>query len=97
MAETKNNDLIIHLDKPYKFEGSEHTIIDLNGLEDVTGAQLAKVENKVTALVPELTLDYALLLAAEVTGQPIEFYKSLPGKGALKVKRTVSSFLNGQE
>lgn len=90
----ENKDLVVTFDKPYPFEGTDYKQIDLSNLENVTGAQLASVEQKVTALVPELSLDYALLLAAVVTGKPVEFFTQLPGRQAIKVKRTVSGFLN---
>lgn len=92
MAE--NNELVVKFKKPYNFEGTETTEIDLSNLENVTGAQLSKAEQQVTALVPEISLDYTLKLASIVTGKPEEFFTGLPGRDALAVKRTVSAFLN---
>lgn len=88
------NQLTINFSKPFEFEGKTFESIDLSNLEDVTAAQLVSVEEQVTAIVPELSMDYALLLAAKVSNQPAAFFQSLPGKEGLKVKRVVQGFLN---
>lgn len=94
MPNTNKSALTINFSKPYEFEGETFNSVDLSGLEDVTAAQLSSVEEQVTAIVPELSLDYALLLAAKVTNHPTAFFQALPGKEGLKVKRVVQGFLN---
>lgn len=89
---------VIVLKKPYTFEGKEYNHIDLRGLENVTTADLSYCDAQVpAAIMPEMTLQYALLLASRVTGKPIEFFNQLPGRVGLQVKRTVMVFLNGTE
>lgn len=95
MPTTTNNEaLTIKFSKPFEFEKETYESVDLSGLEDITAAHLSAVEEQVTAIVPELSLEYALILAAQVTEHPVEFFKSLPGKEGLKIKRVVQSFLN---
>lgn len=91
------NENIIKLSKPYNFEGTEHIEIDLSNLENVTTADLEFCDSRVSAIMPEMTLNYALLLASRVTGKPIEFFKKLPGREGLKIKRLIMSFLNAAE
>ena len=47
--------------------------------------------------MPEVSLEYACVLAAKAVKQPIEFFTNLPPKEALKVKNRVMSFLFGQD
>lgn len=91
---TKNEALTINFSKPFEFEGETFESVDLSGLEDVTAAQLASIEEQVTAIVPELSIEYALLLAAKVSDKPTAFFQSLPAKEGLKIKRLVQGFLN---
>lgn len=87
--------LVIKLNKPVDFEGETHENIDLSGLETITASDLADVESEVMdSMMPELTMKYALLLAARATGHPFELFKSLPARDGLKVKRAVMNFLN---
>lgn len=92
---TKNEALTHKFSKPFQFEGKSFESVDLSGIEDITAAQLASIEEGVSAVspMPEMTLDYALLLAAKVTEHPLAFFQSLPGKEALKIKRLVQGFL----
>lgn len=94
VVETKNNDLTIKFSKPYQFEGETFNEVDLSGLEDITASHLSSVESEVQAMVPEMAMDYALILASKVTNHPQAFFFALPAKEGLKVKRLVTIFLN---
>lgn len=95
--------LVITLKKPYKFEGKEYTEIDLSGLEDLTAADMIAVNKYMdrTAagiqVMPEVSLEYACVLASKATKQPVEFFMGLPPKQAVKVKNRVMGFLFGTE
>lgn len=89
--------MIVKLAKPFKFEDSEYTEIDLTALEDLSAGQLCKAEKQFEqsgsfSALKELNLEYCLTVAALVTKQPIEFFKALPAKEAHKVKQVVSSY-----
>jgi hypothetical protein len=91
------DDLILKFDKPYKFEGKEYKEVDLNGFEDVTADLLCGLERNfskkgISSVQPEVSISYAVMLAAEVCELPIEFFNGLPGKEAIKLKNMVVNF-----
>lgn len=98
--QARDDDLILKLAKPYTFEGEEHTEVDLHGLENVSGGDLASVARMVAKLgvvspMPEMTMDYCYFMAARVTGKKVEFFQGLPGREAIKLKNIVTGFLYG--
>ena len=48
-------------------------------------------------VLPETNLEYTLVIAASATDYPIEFYKQLAPRDAIKVKNRVTSFFFGEE
>lgn len=96
------NSLIVTLSKTYYFEGEKISEIDFSGLEDVTAKTMIKANKVLTAtgdvqIMPESSLHYALIIAAECTKYPIEFYETLRPKDATKIKNTVTGFFYGEE
>lgn len=95
--------MVIKFKKPYFFEKKEYTEIDLSSIEDVTGEDMIAIDNlmKRTSVginvMPEVSMEYALYMAARVTRLPVEFYLGLPTKEAMKVKTRVLGFLFGSE
>ena len=96
------NDLVVKLSKPYTFEGSTYTEIDLSGLEDATGGMLvsvgkivAKKNPGINQAVMEMSLPFAQHMAARVTGKPLEFFMGLPIKDTMELKGKVVNFLFG--
>lgn len=100
-AEDKQEEsLILKLRKPYTFEGKEYTELDLSGLEDTTAEDLAAVnrvlsKSGVVSPMPEMTQDFCMHMAARVCKLPIEFFKRLPAREAIRLKNTVTGFLYG--
>lgn len=106
MEEKKNVEneekLVVELSKEYAFEGKKYIKIDLSGLDDLTAEDMISVNrilsrNGNTDILPEMTLEYACVLASKGSDLPIEFYKSLKPKDALKVKGCITHFLYGAE
>ncbi len=93
---------IVELTRAYNFEGEKITQIDFAGLEDLTAENMIKA-NKVlnnsgtVSVLPEMDLYYALVIAADCTGLPIEFFKQLKPRDAIKVKNKVTAFFFGEE
>ncbi len=93
---------VLKLSKVYDFEGHKVSEIDMSGLEDITANDMIKA-NKVlnssgnVTVLPETNLEYTLVIAASATDYPIEFYKTLKPKDAIKVKNLVTSFFFGEE
>ena len=93
-------DLVLRFKKPYSFEGESYTEVDLSGLEDLSAADLCKVGKMVKKTdgldpIAEMSLPYAIYMAARVTGKPIEFFQQLPAREAIKLKNLVAGFLYG--
>lgn len=92
---------VVKLSRTYEFEGEKIQELDFSGLEDVTADDMIKA-NKVLAssgtvsVLPENDLHYTLIIAASATGHPIEFFKSLKPRDAIKVKNKVTSFFFGE-
>lgn len=94
--------LVLPLSKEYQFEGRKYTEIDLHGLEDLTAEDLIAVNRRLSRagnmdFQRETTLEYACELAAAGSELPVEFYKGLKPKDALKLKGRVAVFLYGTE
>lgn len=98
--EPEDDSLILKFRKPYKFEGVEYTEVDLSAMEDMTAADLCavgKIMNKLGIVNPvaEMTVDYAIYMAARASGKPVEFFQGLPPKESIKLKNMVTGFLYG--
>lgn len=100
--QTQDDALVLKLDKPYKFDGVEYTEVDLSGLENVTAGTLENVGKIMAKRSPglnpatiEMELGYCELLAARVTGKPLEFFQGLPGRDAITLKSKIVGFLYG--
>jgi hypothetical protein len=102
LEEAEKKGLLVTLSNPYKFEGETHSTIDLSGLEKLSAADMISA-NKIMerggsiSFLPEMTLEYACVLAAKATKQPIEFFEGLSPRDALKVKGKVVGFLYGAD
>jgi len=93
---------LVKFNKTFSFEGEVYAQIDLSGVENLTGQDLDDAENMLLrvnkpSMVPEMSMTYLFFLASKATGKPQEFFFQLPAKDSLKVKRTVTSFLNSAE
>lgn len=101
-TETENKEEIVKLTKEYNFEGEKISQLDFSGLENITAEDMIRA-NKVLAssgtvsIMPESDLHYTLIIAASATGYPIEFFKGLSPRDAIKVKNAVTSFFYGEE
>lgn len=101
-AEDQEESLILKFRRPYQFEGQEYTELDLSGLEDVTagtleniGKILAKKSPGLNPATIEMEMGYCELLAARVTGKPLEFFQRIPGRDAIALKSKIVGFLYG--
>lgn len=101
-ADNAENDMIVVFTKEYRFEGETISKVDLSGLEDLTANDMIKA-NKVmnnsgtVSILPEMSLEYTLIIAASATGKPVEFFKGLKPRDAIKVKNMVTTFFFGEE
>ena len=95
--------LVLALKKPYLFEGKEYTEIDLTGMDDMTAADMIALENQYDKrhpginVMPEVRVEYAVMMAARAAKLPVEFFNGLPQREAVKVKNRVMGFLFGSD
>ena len=96
------NPYVLTFGKPYTFEEETVESIDLSGIEDSTAADMIaaqKVMSKggTVEALPEMSLQYACVIAARVTKKPIEFFTGLPAREAIKLKNIVTGFIFGAD
>ena len=90
--------MLVQLSKPYRFEGKEIREVDLNGLENLTGADMITINRMMkkrgnTDASPEITLEFAFFVAMQATDLPLEFFYSLSMKDSMRIKTRVNYFL----
>ena len=101
-AEDPEESLILKFRRPYLFESQEYTELDLSGLENVTAGTLENIGKILTKKSPglnpatiEMEMGYCELLAARVTGKPLEIFQRLPARDAIALKCKSVGFLYG--
>lgn len=88
--------------KPYVFEDKEYKEVDLAGMENMSAADMIAAQKVLDrsgtfSVLPEMSLQYACVIASRATKMPIEFFEHLPMKEAIKLKNRVTSFFYGQD
>ena len=100
--EAEENSYLVQFKKPFTFEGVAYESVDLSGLESLSAADMISVNKTIERggtvnVLPEMSLEYACLISARASGKPVEFFKALPPKEALKVKNRITNFLYGED
>ena len=90
-AQTTQNERVIDLGKPYKFEGTEYTSIDLSGLDKLTVKDAIDAQGQ---LFNEREVAFARAIAAKAAELPIEFFKLMPRGASRKVAGVVRNYMN---
>lgn len=94
--------LVVKLSKPYHFEDKTYKELDLSGLDDLTAEDMIAADKYLTrngnvTVMPEMSLEYACFIASKATDLPVEFFRRLPPKDAIKIKNRVTNFFYGEE
>ncbi len=92
----------VEFSKPYHFEDKDYPNIDLAGLDNLTAEDMIAADKFMSrsgsfSIMPEMSMEYSCFIAAKATGLPIEFFKGLPPKEAIKVKNKVTAFFYGED
>lgn len=100
--EVDDNPYLVVFRSPVSFEGTSYDSVDLSGLENLSAADMIAVNKTIERggtvnVLPEMSLEYACLISARASGKPVEFFKALPPKEALKIKNRVTNFLYGED
>ena len=104
-AETQKqeeNKYLIKFRKPFIFEDETYKEIDLSGLEDLSAKDMIQAQRTMERsgsinVLPEMSLEYACIFASKATKIPVEFFRALPPKEAIKVKNKVTNFFYGED
>ncbi len=101
-AETQPAKRLVKFAKPYNFERTEYTELDLSGLDSLTiqdaiDTQKRMIESGEAAAMQlcENTTVFACTLAAQTTKLPIEFFKLMPRQMMGQVRAEVRKATNG--
>lgn len=93
--------IAVKLEKPYVFEKTEYTEIDLTGLQSLTiqdaidaQRELFGAKEVAAAVLCETTTAFARTMATKATGMPVEFFKLMPRGVMKRVAATVRGQLN---
>lgn len=97
---TETNDRILKFSKTYHFEGENISEVNLDKLEDMTAEDMIAAQKILTAsgsisVMPENSLEFALIIASRATGHPVEFFRTLTMRDSMKLKNRVTSFIFG--
>ncbi len=90
----------VELSRTYKFDGEEISTLHFSGLEDITARDMIRannimMDNGTNVTIPENTLYFALIIASDTTGMPLEFFMQLIPRDAMDVRRFVSNYFFG--
>lgn len=101
-GEVEDNPLVINFARPFKFEDSTYNSVDLSGIENLRGRDMVKVSKDMArsgdiSVMPEMSMEYAFMMAAKAADLPVEFFYDLPPKECIKVKNRVTNFLYSAE
>lgn len=96
-GEVIENEMAIVLSRPYKFEGETYDTLDLSGLDELKASDMIAAQKVLDrsgsfSFVPEMSLEYACIIASKATGQPLEFFQGLRPRDAIKLKNRVTGF-----
>lgn len=100
-SETGNNANVVTFKKPYIFEGTTYSSVDLTPLEDASVNDLCKAQKMFTnagnvSSLPEFEYEFICDYLSTVLKLPIEFFKGLPAQEGVKIKSLVTNnFFSG--
>ena len=86
---------IVKFAKPYSFEGTEYTEVDLSGMDKLTIQDMIDIQkslaNELASLAAlEATTSFAQEMATNASGKPVEFFKLMP---RAKIKQVQTAIL----
>ena len=93
----ETQDLILKLADSYKYDGEEVTELNMNGLLDLTAADLCAMDRSMMKLGysgtrMELTRQYALLVAAKINNKPSGFCDRMSARDSIRLRDMVATF-----
>lgn len=101
IEETTEESSVVVLSKPYTFEDKIYKELDLSGLSELTTEDMVAAEKYMSrngniSVMPEMSIEYACFICSRATDLPVEFFRRLPPKDAIKIKNKVTGFFYGE-
>lgn len=101
-ADAEEVSYVVKFHRPYHFEEKVYKEIDLSGIENLSAEDMIAADKYLTkggnfSVMPEMSLEYACFIAGRATDLPVEFFRRLPPKDAIKVKNRVTNFFYGED
>lgn len=97
---------VLHLAKPFKFEGQSYETIDFSRLDELTGGDHMNAMNMASRMnqsngvlqppAPQLDTNYHYALASFATGLPVEAFAAMPYRAAFLVSGYIKNFTLGR-
>ena len=92
---------IVKFAKPYSFEGTEYTEVDLSGMDKLTIQDMIDIQkslaNELASLAAlEATTSFAQEMATKASGKPVEFFKLMPRAKIKQVQTAILLSLNAK-
>ena len=89
--------LTLKLEEPFLFDGNRITEISMEGLMNVTAAELCAVDMQMAAkgysgIRLETTRQYAMFLAAKINKRPWEFCNNMKARDTIRLRELVATF-----
>lgn len=93
---------IVYFTHKYLFEGKEISKVDLSEFDNLTAKDMIEAQKILdrsgnVSFMPEMTLEYACIMASKATDIPQEFFYSLRPKDSTRLKNKVTAFFFGAE
>lgn len=90
-------DLKMELDEPFVYDGVTVKEIDLSGIFDLTGMDMCELDREAARLGyslqhPEMTRQYAMLVAAKVNNKPNDFCQRMKARDSMRLRAMVTAF-----
>ena len=96
------SDTLLTLKSPYTFEEKTYTEFDLSGMDSLTAGDMIAAEKYLNRAglfspIPEMTVEYVCFIASRATKLPIELFRGLPPREAVRLKNKVTGFFYGTD
>ena len=97
MEKQEDIELKLELYDPFLYDGVEIREIDLVGIFDLVGLDMCELDRQMVVLGytgsrPELTRQYAMLVAAKVNHKPQDFCNRMKSRDTVRLREMVAAF-----
>lgn len=89
--------LTLELADPYKYDGVDITMLNMEGLVDLTAGDLCAIDREMlkrgySGTRMDATRQYAMLVAAKVNRKPMDFCDRMGARDSMRLRDFVATF-----